>query len=137
MMIPEALAAAAMGAGGGPAVVLPSVNMTMTLALVEAASNSWIAWVKASAWLVEPPAERLSTASLRVATEVISCVLAVAVSAKLTIPMWLPEPMFPSFTPSVASSMMSIKVLAPVSYLPAVCPPCCRSDPEPARYRWG
>ena len=56
MTIPAALAAAATGAGGAPAVVFPSVNMTITFAFVEAGSNSSIALVKASAWLVEPPA---------------------------------------------------------------------------------
>lgn len=113
MMMPEALAASAMGAAGGPAVVFPSVNITMTLALDEAGSNSPTALVKASAWLVGPPAVRASTAASRSATEVISWVSAVAVPAKLTMPMRLPEPMIPSAVPSVASSMISMKVFAP------------------------
>lgn len=40
MMTPSARAAAATGLGSGPAVVFPSVNMTMTLAFVEFGSNS-------------------------------------------------------------------------------------------------
>ena len=92
MVIPRARAAAAIGAGGTPVVVFPSVNMTITLWLVEAASNSSIALVNASPWLVLPPAVNELTAFFSVATEVISCVSAVAVLEKLTIPIWLPEP---------------------------------------------
>ena len=44
-----ALAAAATGAGGGPMVVLPSVNITMTLALPEGGLNSSVAVANASA----------------------------------------------------------------------------------------
>ena len=88
----EAPVAAAIGAGGTPVVVFPSVNMTITLWLVEAASNSSIALVNASPWLVLPPAVNELTAFFSVATEVISCVSAVAVLEKLTIPIWLPEP---------------------------------------------
>ena len=117
MMIPWALAASATGAGGGPAVVFPSVNMTMTLALLEAGSNRPAAVEKASAWLVFPPAVRASTASFRSATEVMSWVSAVADPAKLTMPMRLPEPICPSAAPSVASSMMSMKVSAPAFML--------------------
>ena len=117
MMIPAARAAAATGLGGGPAVVFPSVNMTMTLAFVEAGSNSWIAFSKASAWFVDPPAERLSTAVFKSATEVISCVSAVAVFAKLTIPIRLPDPICPSWALSVASSIISINVFAPAFIL--------------------
>ena len=73
-------------------VVLPSVNSTMTLALGEAGSNSWVALAKASAWLVLPPADRPSTAAFRASTEVISWVLATAVLEKLTTPIRLPEP---------------------------------------------
>ena len=93
--------------------VLPSVNMTITFWLEEGMVKSWDAWKKASAWLVEPPATRLSTADFRSATDVISGALTVAVSEKLTIPMRLPEPICPSLFPSVASSMISMKVLAP------------------------
>lgn len=89
---PPRTAAAAIGAGGTPVVVFPSVNMTITLWLVEAASNSSIALVNASPWLVLPPAVNELTAFFSVATEVISCVSAVAVLEKLTIPIWLPEP---------------------------------------------
>jgi len=45
---------------------------------------------------VEPPALRLSTAASSAATEVMSCVFAVADAAKLTMPMRLPEPIVPS-----------------------------------------
>lgn len=62
---------------------------------------------------MDPPAVNPFTAAFSVATEVISWVSAVAVSEKLTTPMWLPEPMFPSLAPSVASSMISMKVSAP------------------------
>lgn len=94
--------------------VLPSVNRTITLALLEAGSNRAVASSKASAWLVFPPAVRLSTAVFRLSTEVMSCVSAVAVLAKLTIPMRLPDPIWPSSAPSVASSIMSMNVLAPI-----------------------
>lgn len=113
MVMPWARAAAAAGAGGPPVVVLPSVNRTMTLASGEAGSKSWAALVKASAWLVLPAAARLSTAAFRVSTEVMSWVSAVAVLPKLTMPRRLPEPIWPSWLLSVASSMMSMKVLAP------------------------
>ena len=112
MMMPWALASSATGAGGRPAVVLPSVNMTMTLALEEDGSNRSMALVKASAWLVLPPALSESTAFFRVSTEVMSWVLAVAVLAKLTTPMWLPEPIW-SGKPPVAWAMISMKLLAP------------------------
>ena len=72
MMIPDALAAAAIGAGGTPEVVLPSVNMTITLALGEAGSKSCTALANASAWFVDPPAFNPFTALLSAATEVIS-----------------------------------------------------------------
>ena len=49
MIMPCALAEAATGAGGAPVVVFPSVNMTMTLALLELGSNSAMALVNASA----------------------------------------------------------------------------------------
>ena len=81
-----------------------------------------MALVKASAWLVEPPAVRPSTALLRVATEVISRVFCTASSAKLTIPIRLPMPMLPSWVPSVASSMISINVLAPAFMLASGAP---------------
>ena len=90
MTIPAARAAAATGAGGAPEVVFPSVNITMTLAFEDMGSNRPAATVKASAWLVEPPALSAFTAAFKSATEVISCVSAVAVSEKLTIPIWLP-----------------------------------------------
>ena len=115
-----------MGAGGAPMVVLPSVNRTMILALGEAGSNSWVALAKASAWLVLPPAVRPSTAVFRASTEVVSWVLATAVLEKLTTPIRLPEPIWPSLVLSVASSMRSIKVLAPsfkfASGLPVMLP---------------
>lgn len=62
------------GLGSGPAVVFPSVNMTMTLAFVEFGSNSAVAFAKASAWFVKPPAARLSTAAFSSSTEVMSWV---------------------------------------------------------------
>ena len=49
MMMPCARAAAATGAGGAPVVVLPSVNITITLALPDMGSNSCMAFSKASA----------------------------------------------------------------------------------------
>ena len=126
MVTPAALAAAAMGLGSGPAVVSPSVNITITGALVEGPANSSDALVNASAWFVFPPAVRASTAAFKSATDVISCVSAVAVSAKLTTAMRLPEPICPSCVPSVASSMMSINALAPffrfANALPAMLP---------------
>ena len=95
------------------------------MAFADRGSKSDTAVVKASAWLVEPPAVRPATASFRSATEVMSCVSAVAVLAKLTIPIRLPEPMVPS-APSVASSMISINVSAPAFMfsrgLPAMLP---------------
>lgn len=96
MMIPWALAAAATGAGGKPAVVLPSVNRTITLALFEDGSNIWVALVNASPWLVLPPADKPSTAAFRASTDVISCVSAVAELEKLTMAILLPEPISPS-----------------------------------------
>ena len=102
--------------------VLPSVNRTITLAFADWGSKSCIAAEKAAAWLVEPEASSASAASLRAATEVISCVSAVAASAKLTIPILLPEPICPSIVPSVASSMMSMKVLAPAFMLASGAP---------------
>ena len=102
MMMPCARAAAATGLGSGPAVVWPSVNITMTFALDEAGSNSAVACSNASAWLVFPPAVSASMAVSRSATEVISCVSCVAVAAKLTMPMRLPEPISPSCALSVA-----------------------------------
>ena len=76
--------------------------------------------------MVEPPALRLSTAVFSVSTEVISWVFWVAVSAKLTMPIRLPEPIWPSCELSVASSMMSINFFAPffmlVSGLPDILP---------------
>ena len=96
------------------------------MAFADRGSKSDTAVVKASAWLVEPPAVRPATASFRSATEVMSCVSAVAVLAKLTIPIRLPEPMVPSPAPSVASSMISINVSAPAFMfsrgLPAMLP---------------
>lgn len=92
--------------------VLPSVNRTITLAFVDWGSKSCIAAEKAAAWLVEPEASSASTASLSAATEGISCVSAVAVWLKLTMPIRLPEPMA-SGAPPVDSDRMSIKVLAP------------------------
>ena len=73
--------------------VLPSVNRTITLAFADWGSKSCIAAEKAAAWLVEPEASSASAASLRAATEVISCVSAVAAWLKLTMPIRLPEPM--------------------------------------------
>ena len=93
--------------------VFPSVNIMITLALEEAGSKSWIALEKASAWLVAPPAISPSTAFFKSSVEVISPVSATATLAKLTIPMWLPEPIFPSWELSVDSSIISIKVFAP------------------------
>ena len=126
MITPAALAAAAMGLGSGPTVVSPSVNITITRALVEGAASSSDALVKASAWLVLPPAVSASTAAFRSATEVISWVSCVAVLAKLTTAMRLPEPIWPSCVPSVASSIMSINAFAPffrfASALPAILP---------------
>ena len=89
----------------------------MTLALLELGSNSEIAFVKASAWLVLPPADRASTAFFSVATEVISWVSCTAVLEKLTMPMRLPEPISPDAWPPVDSEMISINVLAPVFML--------------------
>ena len=96
---------------------MPSVNMTMTFALLELGSKSEMALEKASAWLVLPAAARASTAFFRVSTEVMSCVLSIAVSAKLTMPIWLPKPIWPLAVPPVDSAMMSMKVLAPVFIL--------------------
>ena len=73
--------------------VLPSVNRTITLAFADWGSKSCIAAEKAAAWLVEPEASSASAASLRAATEVTSCVSAVAAWLKLTMPIRLPEPM--------------------------------------------
>ena len=101
--------------------VTPSVNMTITFALVLAGSNSASALVNASAWLVEPPALNASTAALRSATEVINPVSCTAVSAKLTIPIRLPLPICPSCAPSVASSMMSMNTLAASFRLGRLC----------------
>lgn len=112
MIIPEALAASAIGVGGAPTVVFPSVNITITLAFDDVGSNSCTALVKASAWLVSPPAEMPSTAALSVATEVISCASTLALLAKLTMPMRLPEPIFQSEL-SVDSSIISMNVFAP------------------------
>ena len=77
-------------------VVTPSVNITITLALVDDGSKRASALVNASAWLVLPPEVKASTAELSVATEVISLASAVAVFAKLTMPIWLPPPILPS-----------------------------------------
>ena len=71
---PAARAAAATGLGSGPAVVFPSVNMTMTLAFVEFGSNSAFSFAKASAGFVKPPAARLSTAAFSSSTEGMSWV---------------------------------------------------------------
>ena len=133
MIIPEALAASAIGVGGTPTVVFPSVNITITLAFDDVGSNSCTALVKASAWLVSPPAEMPSTAALSVATEVISCASTLALLAKLTMPMRLPEPIFPSCELSVDSSIISMNVFAPA--LQAARPSCSRNDPKPVRYR--
>src|SRR5699024_5961105 len=61
-----------------------------------------------------------------VSTEVISCASVAAVPEKLTMPILLPEPICPSCPLSVASSMMSINVLAPALRLarggPAILP---------------
>ena len=67
--------------------------------------------------MVLPSATRASTAFLSASTEVMSCVLSIAVSAKLTMPIRLPEPICPLAVPPVDSAMMSIKVLAPVFML--------------------
>ena len=91
--------------------------MTMTLSLLELGSKRAMALEKASAWLVLPPAERESTAFFKVDTEVISWVFCWAVSAKLTMPMWLPEPISPEDWPPVDWEMMSMKVFAPVFML--------------------
>ena len=107
-------------------VVLPSVNMTMTLAFPELVSKRARAWLKASAWLVFPPAVSPSTAVFRSSTDVIIWVFCTAVLAKLTMPMRLPEPISPSGCPPVDCEMMSMKVLAPVfmlaSGVPAILP---------------
>ena len=107
-------------------VVFPSVNMTMTLALLELGSNRAVACSNASAWLVLPPADRASTAPFKSATEVISWVSCTAVSAKLTMPMRLPAPISPAGWPPVDSAMISIKVFAPAFILargvPAILP---------------
>ena len=80
-------------------VVLPSVKSTMIFWALELGSNSSPALVKASAWLVEPAAVKLSTAAFRAATEVISWVSFVAVLAKLTTAIRLPPPICPSWLP--------------------------------------
>ena len=98
-------------------VVLPSVKSTMIFWALEPGSNSSPALVKASAWLVEPAAVRLSTAAFRAATEVISWVSFVAVLAKLTTAIRLPPPICPSWLPPVDSARISIKVLAPAFML--------------------
>ena len=76
--------------------------------------------------MVLPPAVSWSTAFFSVSTEVMSCVFSVAVSAKLTMPMRLPEPIWPLAVPPVASAMISINVFAPVFILargvPAILP---------------
>ena len=95
-MIPESRIVSATGAGGIPEVVFPSVNMTMTFSLEEEGSKRDAAVENASAWLVDPPAESAATAAFKSATEVISCVSADALPEKLTIPIWLPEPICPS-----------------------------------------
>ena len=56
----------------------------MILAFVESGSNSCVAFANPSAWLVEPPDVRLSTAVFSVATEVVKEVSTVAESEKLT-----------------------------------------------------
>ena len=126
MTTPFSFANVVMGTAEPPAVLCPSVNMTMTLAFDDIGSNSPAAVAKASAWLVDPPAVSAFTAAFRSATEVISCVSAVALSAKLTMAIRLPDPIVPSCVLSVASSMMSIKVSAPdfifASGLPAMLP---------------
>ena len=68
----DTIISSAIGAGGIPAVVFPSVNMTITLALEEDGSNKDIAVEKASAWLVAPPAESELTADFKSETDVIS-----------------------------------------------------------------
>ena len=106
--------------------VFPSVNMTITFALPELGENRAVAWAKASAWLVLPPADKASTASFSVSTEVIIWVSWVAVSAKLTIPMRLPAPISPVGWPPVDWAMISINVFAPAfiltSGVPAILP---------------
>ena len=42
MITPDALAAAATGAAGGPTVVFPSVNITITFAFADVGSNNWV-----------------------------------------------------------------------------------------------
>ena len=69
MIVPAARAAAAIGAGAGPEVVTPSVNMTITRALDEPGSNSACAFLNASPWFVPPPASIASTASFSCETE--------------------------------------------------------------------
>lgn len=123
-MAPACLAAAATGAGGGPAVVLPSVNMTMIWPLEEDGSKSEAAVEKAAAWLVVPPADSPWTAAFRSETEVIRLVSAVAELEKLVMAIRLPEPM--PAPPPVDWAMMSMKVSAPsfmlASGTPAILP---------------
>ena len=93
--------------------VLPSVKRIITLALVSPAGNRASALVKASVWLVEPPAWRPLTAVFRSATEVMSWVSWVAVVPKLTTPMRLPPPIWPVAVPPVVWAIRSMKVFAP------------------------
>ena len=103
-----------MGAGGGPAVVLPSVNSTITFTGLVPVSNSWVAVAKASPWLVLPPAVRASTAPFSWLTEAVKGASTTADEEKLTTPMRVPEPKSPLPLPSsVACCMMSIKVSDP------------------------
>ena len=113
MMMPLSLAAWARGAGGRPVVVLPSVKRTMTLALPLAVSSRSVAFWKASPWLVLPLETKESTAAFRASTEVLRGASTWALLAKLTTPMRLPEPIWPSAAPPVASARMSMKVFAP------------------------
>lgn len=63
MIIPWARAAAATGAGGAPAVVLPSVNITMTFALLEAGSNSCVGFGKrVRRWVASAGGQRVHSA---------------------------------------------------------------------------
>ena len=68
----------------------------------------------------------LSKAKLSWLTDVVSGDSSVAVDEKPTIPIALPEPIVPSFVPSVDSSMMSMNALAPAFRLskgtPAILP---------------
>ena len=95
-----------------PAVVRPSVNITITFALPFACElRRAAAFSKASAWFCGPPAVSALTAFFKSTADVIRPVFCTAESAKLTIPIRLPFSI--SFVPPVAFTIMSIKAFAP------------------------